>query len=85
MIKDLTPDIVKQLYDNGVTFLYAPHQYSMDDPIWVPMVVSIDECDWIDPEGDAILLIKEALSVPFEHFLNHRVILPNNWDMHIVD
>ncbi|MDX3912985.1 MULTISPECIES: hypothetical protein [Olivibacter] len=84
MIVTLTPDIVQQLHAKGITFLYAPLQFSLDDPIWVPMVVEFFDCDWIDPQADAVLLLKAALEIPFEQFLNHRVMLPNNWDMHVV-
>lgn len=82
MIKDLTPDIVKLMYDKGVTFLYAPGQFSEDDPMWVPMIVPLEEFYWVDVYGDSVLTITEALKLPFETFLNHKIIIPNNWDMH---
>lgn len=84
MFTDLNPDIIRQLYAKGVSFLYAPNQLGEDDPIWVPMIVDIFECDWIDPECDAILVITEALQIPFERFLNHKIILPNNPPLHSV-
>lgn len=76
MVTDLTPDLIKALYGRGCTFLYAPHQFQFDNPLWIPMIVPLDECDWIDPDSDAILTIKEAFNIPFENFHNHKVIMP---------
>lgn len=77
MITELTIDILQDLNEKGITFLFALYGDDPDSPEWTPMIVPLHECTWID-DDDLILTIEEALKLPEEILLNHTIILPEH-------
>lgn len=75
MLLDLTPQLVKYLHDEGYKLLFAKDQLQENDLIFIPLFVSIVEFYDYNAFSDAILTIDEALKLPFEVLLNHKVIL----------
>jgi hypothetical protein len=75
MEHNLTPELVKYLYEEGYMILYAKGQIHEEDLVFKPLYIPIHEFYEYDSFDDAILTIEEALKLPFEVLLNHKVII----------
>jgi len=80
MKEALTRELLLRLQEEGYTMLIAENQADQDNYIFTPFKYNVDEFTdthiTTDLEDDMILVIQEALTMNFEDFLNHKVILP---------